>query len=877
MDSDWHGAETFEASGCVGCQMQKPVSKDERAAIQKQVEKFNEQLALDPDDDFERYILLDLDDETLIEDAFFKRQGAWRPLTEAFRKRWGKRSELMDKISLAQVGEKSNYAIYSFEKPFWFEYECDPQDTATAENPEGYGLGFEFDMTKEEAIEKARQIHKETKGAITMYNNARKRSGGGSTRIHPKFWATPEMMEEQKEYYKREDMEWPTGDWIWEDKDEIFNVEFNEWADQELMSHGKDISFKDWAQDEGMKHGNTEITEWAQHEDESHDARYGAESETLTPYDFNTTASRRFGEQDGKVWTHADNWKVKPNGEDNLWLYDKITKWCNYWEGKGYDFVVKSVNGKIVGVIPSNQMLKSLKYGLRPYRVGNDFVKERSYVKITIEDEDLNIHSERMKFVGAPSNDITFRFVTTTRGLSVYGAETYEDSWEKGVIRLAISSGCFSDEYAEWVERQIDGPNATFHNPRYKKIIDKRWGLSAETFNADVKMDDRAWVAYYEYDFMNVRPENPENITGDSKMVSFRDYRKELYGVYLTTQEAKKAFNLLKGSVLGHGDWKDGQYQQVINGYKQIYGGKKTIPMQMKFQYVPIRRFGYNTAMHTKTKNAETSGQWEIGEQLEEAQMNAEGGGRIDHEGGRMVAIDEVITVDYTWRTDPDDAEVDDYTVNQEVEGKIEREMHEGDSGYGYAYAYDDEMNTVDVSYNWDKTIEEGGEEIIKSWAETDESFEVCQDSHLDGIDFLEWSEEAEGPDCYITGLPNPEGDIEGEDNICEPCRSKWIYEDGPEGEGYYRASVYYDAEDQNKDLLKWMEDYLWDNDKKGYQDYHAHRKSLGLSAEERKKRSSLLSEPFEGTSLDSGDWKGIVAGFGIGLLGLFGYSKLRK
>ena len=45
----------------------------------------------------------------------------------------------------------------------------------------------------------------------------------------------------------------------------------------------------------------------------------------------------------------------------------------------------------------------------------------------------------------------------------------------------------------------------------------------------------------------------------------------------------------------------------------------------------------------------------------------------------------------------------------------------------------------------------------------------------------------------------------------------------------------------------------------------------------ERKKRSGLLSEPFEGTSLDSGDWKGIVVGFGIGLLGLFGYSKLRK
>ena len=45
----------------------------------------------------------------------------------------------------------------------------------------------------------------------------------------------------------------------------------------------------------------------------------------------------------------------------------------------------------------------------------------------------------------------------------------------------------------------------------------------------------------------------------------------------------------------------------------------------------------------------------------------------------------------------------------------------------------------------------------------------------------------------------------------------------------------------------------------------------------EGKKRSGLLSEPFEGTSLDSGEWKGILTGFSIGLLGLFGYSKLRK
>ena len=59
---------------------------------------------------------------------------------------------------------------------------------------------------------------------------------------------------------------------------ESFDVEFNEWADQEMLTHGQDISFRDWAKDEGKKHGNVPITDWAEHEEESHDERYGAES-----------------------------------------------------------------------------------------------------------------------------------------------------------------------------------------------------------------------------------------------------------------------------------------------------------------------------------------------------------------------------------------------------------------------------------------------------------------------------------------------------------------------------------------------------------------------------------------------------------------------
>lgn len=115
---------------------------------------------------------------------------------------------------------------------------------------------------------------------------------------------------------------------------------------------------------------------------------------------------------------------------------------------------------------------------------------------------------------------------------------------------------------------------------------------------------------------------------------------------------------------------------------------------------------------------------------------------------------------------------------------------------------------------------------------------------------------------------------INGE-TICGECDAAREQEGDQDLDPHY--TPFYAETFENKDLLKWIEDYLWDNDKKGYQAYHAHRKSLGLSAEERKKRSSLLSEPHEGTSLDSGEWKGILTGFGIGLLGLFGYSKLRK
>ena len=187
------------------------------------------------------------------------------------------------------------------------------------------------------------------------------------------FWITLKPLTQPK----RKSMDWISyAGW----GAESFDVEFNEWADQEMNSHGKNISFKDWADDEGLKHGNTEITDWAEHEDESHDARYGAEE------------LKKDSCCCGATKTH-----------------------------------------------PCACMIQG----------------------------------------------IETCSATCPCSLEKKGAETYEDSWEKGVIRLAISSGCFNDEYAEWVERQIDGPNATLNNPRYKEIIDKRWGLNAENWGGD--------------------------------------------------------------------------------------------------------------------------------------------------------------------------------------------------------------------------------------------------------------------------------------------------------------------------------------------------------------------------------------------------------
>jgi len=58
------------------------------------------------------------------------------------------------------------------------------------------------------------------------------------------------------------------------------DLSFKEWADQEMMTHGKKESFDEWLNDELSHHGdNMTLQDWGQHELDSHYERYGAEGD----------------------------------------------------------------------------------------------------------------------------------------------------------------------------------------------------------------------------------------------------------------------------------------------------------------------------------------------------------------------------------------------------------------------------------------------------------------------------------------------------------------------------------------------------------------------------------------------------------------------
>ena len=97
--------------------------------------------------------------------------------------------------------------------------------------------------------------------------------------------------------------------------------------------------------------------------------------------------------------------------------------------------------------------------------------------------------------------------------------------------------------------------------------------------------------------------------------------------------------------------------------------------------------------------------------------FNASGSGEIERDGGRMVSIEETTIVNYSWQTDPDEVDVDEWDIQMQVEEKVQDEYYGDDYGSGsFTYTITDEGVNVRVDYEWDKTTEDGDEEYIKGW-----------------------------------------------------------------------------------------------------------------------------------------------------------------
>jgi len=506
---------------------------------------------------------------------------------------------------------------------------------------------------------------------------------------------------------------------------ETFNVEFNEWADQELMSHGKDISFKDWAQDEGMKHGNTEITEWAQHEDESHNARYGAET----------------GEDyvDYTMWIYTKSAGGLFNGE---------------WEdGESEEQVVKEWKELVREAIEEN---------------GDDLITA-----------DLRKHSNYDEEGVSQSHEFLFEYEHGEDNLEDFESENWGGN-PKGQLATALQK---ARDKAKKPKKplKIEKLDAEYFTTekhsgiaRFPKLMKKGdYGLLENYWSRDWREHDS--ISNSEEDFFELTCVWNEDYTKCS-FVPSREWYKE-------------------------GD-----------NYKTL-----AADLQLKADDDELR-YGWG---QFNLQLAKVPG-------VKEAWANATDKDVSDYDVNNL----EI------WSEMPDNAD-----WNTDEMKQIEKSFIEGMAKIGFKNAWIYPFAQFLSEFYW-------GFDIFEPV--------ICTDH--------KWS------NAYVRDTQHDE-DGSGSVTFSQDCTICGVQR---RGSAYSDVSWDMNAENQNKDLLKWIEDYLWDNDKKGYQAYHAHRKSLGLGAED-KKRSGLLSDPFDELSLDSGDWKGIVAGFGVGLLALFGYSKLRK
>ena len=134
---------------------------------------------------------------------------------------------------------------------------------------------------------------------------------------------------------------------------EEFNVEFDDWADQEMLTHGETVSFKEWAKEEGKKHGDMDLTDWAEEEEESHDERYGAESIYPDTYreEYRIMVAEREGDE--LVLFPNEYYETLQDAMNDFELYTQMkkhqVKMIVDVDGGGQVVAYHSVDGRVVG------------------------------------------------------------------------------------------------------------------------------------------------------------------------------------------------------------------------------------------------------------------------------------------------------------------------------------------------------------------------------------------------------------------------------------------------------------------------------------------------------------------------------------------------
>ena len=562
---------------------------------------------------------------------------------------------------------------------------------------------------------------------------------------------------------------------------ETFDVEFNDWANQEMMTHGKDISFKDWAEDEGMKHGNVPITEWAQHEEESHDARYGAEEETE-----GARCMRRLDEMIDSMQEYADEYLARHPVD-------------GYLPSDDHHDYTDVADGMVKDTTDAQQMAAEIVLRAMDLRDMADDLD--SSIEYDAEEEEM---WEDEDYYNIEGEDYWDRI----EGMYEDFCEDWEDNPDNdgqecpSMDEWVDTYGNFDAEEWNW-GGDPEGQLATALRKARIKLKKPRKPLKIEKLDAEeggffqlevkYKMED-GWEHHSDYD-------NEEDATG------------AYYDIYLKYPEVV----LLEVDSEGDGD-------------------------------VLYRQRNYDV------QSAETSGQWEIGEQLEEAQMNAET--EMERYNKHM---DEILEVKARLLQENEDGEMYIDDPDQEAENDA---IYEVLSKY-YPEEYDAEtFEGIPQSVSGLEAVED----VRCDKYELEVNFEnedmvIVSGEELKAIMDDGWDLDSvrsfEGAGMSLLFTRNPNRAFRAEDK--EPMGLTITRE-------YER---YLDSLPHTKVNKK---DRMFHKDSP--MTYSEFQDAYLAKMKKRKKISGLLSDPFDELSLDSGGMKSVVVGIGIGLLACFGYSK---